>query len=200
MRDTIATILQEVSHEVTTEPTLQPLNGETLPPSANKDDNARLDIKVRGFWNGYQDAYFDVPVFHPFAPSYQASHLATIYRQHETKKRSAYGRRVQDIAHGCFVPLVFATNGGAAPEATIFLKRLVNMLAEKKEESYAMTIGWLHCVLGFCLLRSSLRCLTASPRKAAYKQIAVDQMAKPLAIACVPPWTNSYASLQTITS
>ena len=127
-----------------------------------------------------------VRVFHPFAPSYQASHLATIYRQHETKKRSAYGRRVRDIDHGCFTPLVFATNGGAAPEPTIFLKRLANMLAEKKEESYAMTIDWLRCVLGFCLLRSSLRCLRASPRKAAYKQIDVDQMVETLAIALVP--------------
>ena len=127
-----------------------------------------------------------VRVFHPFAPSYQASHLATIYRQHETKKRSAYGRRVRDIDHGCFTPLVLATNGGAAPEATIFLKRLANMKAEKKGESYAMTIAWLRCVLGVCLLRFSLRCLRASPRKAAPKLIDVDQMAEALAIARVP--------------
>ena len=141
---------------------------------------------MRGFWNGYQDAYLDVRVFHLCPPTYQASHLATMYRQHETKKRSAYGRRVRDIDHGCFTPLVFATNGGAAPEPTIFLKRLANMLAEKKEESYAMTIDWLRCVLGFCLLRSSLRCLRASPRKAAYKQIDVDPMAEALANARVP--------------
>ena len=72
------------------------------------------------------------------------------------------------------------------PEATIFLKRLANMLAEKKEGSCVMTIDWLRCVLGFCLLRSSMRCLRASPRKAAYKQIDVDQMAEALAIARVP--------------
>ena len=186
VRDTIATILQEVCHEVTTEPSLQPLNGEILPPSANKDDHARLDIKVRGFWNGSQDAYFDVRVFHPFAPSYQASHLSAIYRQHETQKRSAYGRRIRDIEHGCFTPLVFATNGGTAPEATIFLKRLASMLAEKKEEKYATTMGWLRCVLGFCLLRSSLRCLRASQRKAPRGKVDMDHIAEAMATAGVP--------------
>ena len=84
------------------------------------------------------------------------------------------------------MPLVFATNGGTAPEATIFLKRLASMLAEKKEEKYATTMGWLRCVLGFCLLRSSLRCLRASQRKAPRGKVDMDHIAEAMATAGVP--------------
>ena len=42
---------------------LQPLNGEGFHhKSANTDENSRLDIRARGFWNRGQDAYFDVRV------------------------------------------------------------------------------------------------------------------------------------------
>ena len=66
IRDITATLLTEVCHNVAIEPPLQPLSGETLTArSANTDDNARLDIRARGFWNGSQDTFFDVQVFSP---------------------------------------------------------------------------------------------------------------------------------------
>ena len=108
--------------------------------------------------------FFDVRVFHPFAPSYQAQKLSSFYKQHEQKKRLEYGQRVREVEHGCFTPLVCTTNGGMAPEATVFLKRLASMLSEKRGELYSTTMAWLRCVTGFCLLRSALRCLRASPR------------------------------------
>ena len=111
-----------------------------------------------------QDAFFDVRVFHPFAPSYQAQKLSSLYKQHEQKKRLEYGQRVQEVEHGCFTPLVCTTNGGMAPEATVFLKRLASMLSEKRGEPYSTTMAWFRCVPAFCLLRSALRCLRASPR------------------------------------
>ena len=111
-----------------------------------------------------QDAFFDVRVFHPFAPSYQAQKLFSLYKQHEQKKRLEYGQRVREVEHGCFTPLVCTTSGGMAPDATVFLKRLASMLSEKRREPYSTTMSWLRCVTGFCLLRSALRCLRASPR------------------------------------
>ena len=41
-----------------------------------------------------------------------------------------------------------------APEAKVFFKRLASMIAEKRGESDSNTMGWLRCVIGFCLLRS----------------------------------------------
>ena len=165
LRDTFASLLHEVCQEVSTEPRLQPLNGEWLPQSANKEPHARLDIVARGFWDIMQDAFFDVRVFHPFAPSYYNQKLLSTYKQHEQKKRFEYGQRVREIEHGSFTPLVCTTTGSTAPEATVFLKRLASMLVEKRGEQYSTTMAWLRCITGFCLLRSSLRCLRTSPSR-----------------------------------
>ena len=160
----MASLLREVCQEVSTEPRLQPLNGEWLPRSANKEPNARLDIVARGFWDSMQDAFFDVRVFHPFAPSYYNQKLSSTYK-HEQKKRLEYGQQVREIEPGSFTPLVCTTTGSTAPEATVFLKRMASMLAEKRGEQYSTTIALLRCITGFCLLRSSLRYMRASPTR-----------------------------------
>ena len=69
VRDLTATLLTEVCHNVATEPSLQPISAETFPNvTANTFDDARLDVKARGFWCRGQDAYFDVRVFYPIMP------------------------------------------------------------------------------------------------------------------------------------
>ena len=73
LRDFTAEILSEVCADVCTEPSLQPLSGETMTnATANVEDGARLDISAAGFWGGrHQKAYFDVKVFNPNASSYR---------------------------------------------------------------------------------------------------------------------------------
>ena len=147
------------------EPRLQPLSGEALPSSANKEDEARLDVKARGFWNNdgqLQDTFFDVWVFHPFAPTYQRSSLTSPYRQHQNQKRREYGFRVREVQRGSFTLLVFTTNGGAATEAATFLKRLASQISDKKNEPCSVEMNFLRCRLSFSLLRSSLLCLRGS--------------------------------------
>ena len=64
--DITATLLTEVCYNVATKPSLQQLSGEILNHhTANNEDGARLDIRARGFWNGAQDAIFDLKIFHP---------------------------------------------------------------------------------------------------------------------------------------
>ncbi len=163
VRNLVASALIEVCTDVSLEPRLQPLSGEALPSSANKEDEARLDVKARGFWNNDgQDAFFDVRVFHPFAPTYQRSSLTSLYRQHQNQKRREYGFCVREVERGSFTPLVFTTNGGAAPEAATFLKRLASQISDKKNEPYSVVMNFLRCRLSFSLLRSSLLCLRGS--------------------------------------
>ena len=164
LRDSLTDLLSDVCSEVIKEPRLQPLSGEHLHPSANQEDEARLDIRARGFWSECQDAFFDVRVFFPHASSYSATRLSSLYKQHERQKRREYGQRVREIEHGGFTPLVFSTSGGMAPEAAVFLKRLASLLCDKHGDTYAATLGWLRCKTSFCLLRSTLRCIRASPR------------------------------------
>ena len=133
---------------VATEPRLQPLNGESLSlRSAITTDEARLDIRARGFWSVAQDAYFDVRVFHPNASSNSSGSLSAAYRKHETIKKRAYGQRVREIEQGVFAPLVFSTTGGMGPEATIFYKRLADMFAWKEQKPYSVVMSWLRCKL-----------------------------------------------------
>ena len=134
-------------------------------PSADKEDKARLDVRARAFWNNYQDAFFDVRVFYPFAPSYSRRPLATVYKEHERKKKLEYGSRVCEVEQASFTPLVFTASGGMAPEATVTFKRFASLLAEKRNETYSSVMGWLRCKISFSLLRSALLCLRGSRSK-----------------------------------
>ena len=51
LRDLTAELLREVCQDVCIEPRLQPVAGESLPRSANKSDEARVDIRAKGFWD-----------------------------------------------------------------------------------------------------------------------------------------------------
>ena len=68
-RDFLAQCMREAGHiQVETEPKLQPLSGESFEyKSANKDDEARSDIKCYGFWKHMRQAFFDVKVVSPYA-------------------------------------------------------------------------------------------------------------------------------------
>ena len=165
IRDFTADLLREVASNVSTEPHLQPLSGEILGTGANTEDSARLDIKASDFWSDSKDAFFDVRVVHPFASSYRGQRIASIYRQHELKKRAEYGRRVREVEQGTFTPLVFTTIGGMAGEATVFYKRLASLLAERRDERYSVVMGWLRCSLSFLLLRAAITCVRGAKRR-----------------------------------
>ena len=158
--DITAKLLTEVCHSVATEPPLQPLTGETFAQrSANVCAEARLDIKARGFWNRAQDAFFDVRVFHPNAPSYRSKDIATLYKQHESAKCREYNQRVRDVEHGVFTPLVFTTTGSMGRQGTTFYKCLADLLAHQQDRPYSVVMGWLRCRLSFAILRSAILCL-----------------------------------------
>ena len=110
LRDLTAEWLQEVCHDVTVEPPLLPLNGELITPSsANCSNTARADIHARGFWGRRQGALFDVRVFHPNAPSYRQTRVASLFRRHELEKKREYGDRIRSVDCGSFPLLVFST-------------------------------------------------------------------------------------------
>ncbi len=165
LRDLFGELLRETCHNIDMEPPLQPLSGETFRcKTANIADGARVDIKAGGFWGSsrHEVAYFDVRVFNPHANSYRCQPMNRIYRQHESEKRRQYEQRIREVDNGSFTPLVFSSSGGAGPAATVFLKRLGSMLAEKMQSSYAEVMGWLRCRVAFALLRSSILCLRGS--------------------------------------
>ena len=183
IRDLTGTLLTEVCPDVSLEPALQPLTGETLTLiSSNHQDEARADIAARDFWTNGQKAFFDVKVFNPFAKSNQRFSLAACFSHHEKSKKRAYEQRIIEVEHGSFTPLVFSTTGGMGRQSTIFYSRLASLLARKRHQPYSTTMGWLRCHLSFSLLRSSILCIRGSrssrhviPRFPAATDLAVSE-------------------------
>ena len=70
IRDLTAALLSEVGHNVSTKPILQAMTGEVMSGlSANIQDGAQLDIATDRFWGSwFEQAFFDVKVFNPYAP------------------------------------------------------------------------------------------------------------------------------------
>ena len=112
----IAKIVDEVAYDVQIEPQLEPVTGEDLPASTNTEDEARLDIAARGFWQRGEKAFFDVRVFNPFAKTHLNSNIDTVFKQNETAKKRDYNERVISIEHGSFTPIVTSAYGGCGRE------------------------------------------------------------------------------------
>ena len=164
IRDITAQLLSEVCHNVSIEPPLQPLTGESLNhATSNREEFARVDVKAQGFWGiRHQCAYFDVRVFNPNAPTYRNLSLDLCFRRHEGEKRRAYEQRVREVEKGSFTPLVFTTSGGMGKAAKVTYKRLASLLSVKREQPYSLVMGWLRCRLSFSLLRSAVMCIRGS--------------------------------------
>ena len=159
VRNVLANVLSEVQKDVAIEPLLIPLTGEVLPDSAITEDEARLDISARGFWQEGQQALFDVRVFNPFASTHLQSSLAKCFENNEREKKRKYNQRVIQIEHGTFSPLVFTPYGGMSRETEHFINTLCAKLALKRDIPYANIVNWLRSKLSFALIRSAILCV-----------------------------------------
>ena len=77
--------------DVEWEPELQALSGETFKhKSANKDDEARSDLRVLGFWSRSRRAFFDVGFFavRPKQPRQEPCKLLRDAREEEEARIS----------------------------------------------------------------------------------------------------------------
>ena len=88
--------------------------------------------------------------------SYRSKTLPQLYSQHEKEKKSQYMNRVLQLEKGSFVPLVFTTTGGMAPEAKRFIKRLAAMISAKTKEDYSQVISNIRTRLSMDIMRSVL--------------------------------------------
>ena len=161
LRDLETEFLRMVCSDVEIEPVLPDISGEHLNRGSNKAQDARLDIHARGFWERHRSAFFDVRVCHPNA-AYRDLEPQQLYRTHENEKKRTYSRKVLDIEHGTFTPLVFTTTGGMGKECLMYHRRLAQLIPIKKGEQYAKTISRIRTRTSFALLRSALVCLRGS--------------------------------------
>lgn len=165
LRDLEADLLSMVSSDVEVVQVLQDITEEQLSRGSNRSQDARLDIQTRGFWEPQSSAFFDMRVCPPNAESYRDQEPQQIYRIHENDKKRLYSRRVLDVEHGSFTPLVFTTTGGMGKECIRYYSRLAELIAAKKGEQYSQTISWIQARTSFALLRSALVLMSSAKKK-----------------------------------
>ena len=163
VKNTLANMLNDVAYDVRIEPHLQPLSGEIFNfQTTNREDDARLDISARGFWNKNEMAFFDVRVFNPFAKSYMNTSLDTLFKSNENAKKREYNQRVIDIEHGTFTPIVLSAYGGYGRETNRFISEMVNKLSEKKDIPTSVISNYVRTKLSFELIRAQVMCIRGS--------------------------------------
>ena len=169
VRDFTAQLLSEVANDVTIEPMLTPLSGETLKyKTANTDTHARLDISARGVWIRGSKAFFDVKVFNPLARSYSGQTLKAAHKSNENTKKRLYNERIINVEHGTLTPLVFTCFGGASVECAHFYNRMSDKLSEKRNISTSQARAWVRTKLSFCLLNATNLCIRGSRSRKQY--------------------------------
>ena len=114
-------------------------------------------MSARSLWNPLERAFVDVRVFNAQAPSNRSlGATANIYSFHERQKKNAYNRRVIEIDHGTFTPIVFSTTGGMGHEAEVFFKKLADKMSRKTDQRYSEAMSFIRKRLRFDLLRTTI--------------------------------------------
>ena len=163
VRDFEAQLLKTVCNDVEIEPPLQPVNNRSnFSRSANISQEARLDVRARGFWRPGQNAFFDVRITNETSDSQRDSTVASILRKHETEKKRQYNQRVLEVEHGSFTPLIFTTSGAMGYECHKFHKALAMKMSLKKDEPYSEVVRYMRINISFLVLKSTLLCIRGS--------------------------------------
>ena len=116
-------IARSVFSEVKIEPVLLKFENEDLPyRTANRSVEARVDVKVHGFWTRQQEAFFDIRVTHPKAQLLTATDISAQLVNNEREKKRQYNQRIINIDRGVFTPLIFSTTGMIGGECQLFLR------------------------------------------------------------------------------
>ena len=142
------------------------LEGEQFTTSsALTGDQARPEIRARGFFRPGRVAFFDVKVINPNSTLNLQHSIKKTLENAERQKTRCCNERILNEKHGSFAPLIYSVTGGVGPQAKTFEKLLCNKLAYKKRQKYSNIINYYRCKLSFLIRKMILLCIRGS-RKA----------------------------------
>ena len=163
IRDFEAQMLKPICKDVETESLLQQVTNKTnYKKTAILTDGARLDVRARGFWRHGQNAFFDVRITNAECDSQVQKTVKSVLRKHENEKKNEYNRRVLEVEHGSFTPLVFTTSGAMGHECTKFHKTLAEKVSKKSGEKYEEVMRYIRLKTSFLIVKATLLCLRGS--------------------------------------
>ena len=155
-------LLKQICNDVQLEPPLQSTTGYSFRPSVNTQDDARLDVRAKGFWRRGQNAYFDVRITNPDTASQRGKSIDAILKSHEQEKKRQYNARVMEVEHSTFTPIVLTTKGVMGKECQIFHKSLAEKLSLKTGDRYEEVTRLIRVKLSFIVLKAALLCIRGS--------------------------------------
>ena len=150
-------------NDVESEAQLQPVvNKLGYKKSAKLGDDARPDIRARGFWREGQNAFFDVMITNADTDCQQNTPLKSVLKTQEQKKKLAYNRRIMEVEHGTFTPLIFTTTGVMSHECSVYHNAPAEKIAVKQHERYDDVMRYLRIKFSYLALKATLLCLRGS--------------------------------------
>ena len=81
-----------------------------------------------------------------------------IFTKHEREKKSQCNKRITNVEHGTFTPLMSSVNGRMANEYLKFHKFVAEKIANKSGCRYEKVLLIIKCKLSFLILCASLMC------------------------------------------
>ena len=162
IRNFEAGLLKQVCNDVEVEPRLQSVEGTSFHRSANVQNDARLDVRAKGFWRAGQNAFFDVRITNADNNSQRQKTIKSILRAHEQEKKRQYNSRVMEIEQGTFTPIVLTVKGVMAPEGSKYHKTLAQKISVKTGEKYEDVNRLIRIKTSFLVQRAALLCLRGS--------------------------------------
>ena len=75
------------------------------------------------------------------------------------KQKREYNKRVLEVEHGSFTPLVFSCYGGMGKESKCFYKQLACKLSEKRNEALGDVTSYIRTKWSFTLLKTAIICV-----------------------------------------
>ena len=152
VRNVTPSLLNEVEAQ------LQPLTGESFAPLTATGNEVRLDVCARGFWQAGQMAFFNVREFNPNVRRCSKQGLSKTYQLNEKEKKLLYNKRIMQVEHGTFTPLVMSATREMGRESSKFYSRLSELTSEKRESSYSIVATWIQRKVIFALIKSIGMC------------------------------------------
>eukprot|EP00956_Cyclotella_meneghiniana_P019699 scaffold34083_cov46-Cyclotella_meneghiniana.AAC.3 len=116
-------------------------------------DEARGDIRARGFWQRRKDCIFDVRLADLDAKSYKNQSPLKLLERFAGEKKKKYGKACHERRRD-FTPLVYSVDGVPCEEAKSAERRLAGLLAQKWERNYSEMCGYVRTWMSLSIIRS----------------------------------------------
>ena len=88
--------------------------------------------------------------------------IKSIMKKHELEKKRSYNRRIMEVEHGTFTPLIFTTTGVMSHECQIYHKALAEKISQKKGEKCEDVMRYIRIKVSFLVLKGTLLCIRGS--------------------------------------